>query len=396
MWVGVLPAQRSNGEGTPAWFAEGMTRRLRDELARLPDVMAIELPEQARPSPSPEATPAAAAQEIEFLVETALARDGDRLTVEASLRRVRDAQPLWHERLEYPTATTARWRDELRDRIAAALPGHRALDPRRRAGSCGDVAADDLVMHAEIVYAQYRVRDDLVRARALLDEAQARAPRCGIARAIQSMTYVSETLNRWAEDPTAAIATADRGSSEALAYSPDEFHGHFARSQVERLAGRHRESLHELERMIALDPSSGLAHGRLAQGRLESGEPEAARAEARTARRLAPKLLAAQTQACLLEAQAEFYLGREDVAYEKMQGCVALNPKLSGAWMWLAAIDARRGRMPEAAQHLERFRGLVVQSTVASLKALEPPATSPMHQRMRAQLFEALAKAGLP
>jgi hypothetical protein len=94
---------------------------------------------------------------------------------------------------------------------------------------------------------------------------------------------------------------------------------------------------------------------------------------------------------------AEFYLGREEAAYERMRQAAdaGASPSRFGALMWLASLDAMGGRQAQAAQHVAAVMQLDPGWTISKWR----PITALTHPRLiagRERFAEGMKKAGLP
>jgi hypothetical protein len=135
---------------------------------------------------------------------------------------------------------------------------------------------------------------------------------------------------------------------------------------------------------------------RLAALKLRLGRPEEVVVHADMALRLSPFEPALVGHSHLWAGIAEFYLEREDAAYERMRRSVAagLSPT-RGVLLWLASLAALQGNEALAAQHAAEVMQLEPGWSISRWRAV----TVLTHPRLvagRERFAEGMKKAGLP
>ena len=215
-WIALSPlTEASAGAAPPAWLVRAATPLLRDELAAVPGLRVIVPPP---PAPSAQLPGAAGSPPagIQWLLGGTVAAGPDGgWRFELTLRRAADGAVAWQERQDHPTGTS--WRRALARAVANQVGVPALPQDAPGLGACRDTAAGLATMQAIEAFGAYRSRDDLLRVRALLEQALAREPDCPEAMAHHAMTHVSELANRWSTDVPAQLALADRLSREAVA-----------------------------------------------------------------------------------------------------------------------------------------------------------------------------------
>ncbi|MFT3816060.1 MAG: hypothetical protein QM750_00275 [Rubrivivax sp.] len=391
-WIVMTPltATAAAGDAQPPWLARAATVVLRDELAAVPGLMVVIPPTVFLASaPSLEEPPP-----WRLAGRVAATPDGG-LRFDLALRRGADGSTAWQQRLDF--AAGAPWRRDVTAAIASQLGAVPPAPDAPGLGGCRDGPAAAATLQAIEAFGGYRSRDDLLRVRALLEQALAAEPGCPEALAHLAMTHVSELANRWSADPPAQLALADRLSREAVAAGPAQPYARMARVQVLRQQGRVAEALQEARIMTRLDPSSGLFVGRLAALHYDAGDAASTLEAALQVQRLPNGTLAALQQGLLYEALARYSLGEEARAAEILRKLLQMNPRNGLAWQLLAGIEALQGRDAQAAEALARFTALAPPGqSIGRLRATETPVGDARFQQQRERYYAALRRIGLP
>ncbi|MFT3665543.1 tetratricopeptide repeat protein [Piscinibacter sp.] len=387
-WIVMTPLSAA-GDAQPPWLAHAATLVLRDELGAVPGLMVVIPPPAAASAPDfDEPTPWRLSGSV------ASAPDGG-LSFDLALRRGADGSAAWQQRLDF--AAGALWRRELSAAVARQIGVAPPASDVPGLGACHDGAAAAATLQAIEAFGGYRSRDDLLRVRALLEQALVAEPGCPEAKAHLAMTHVSEMLNRWSTDPAAQLALADRLSREAVAAGPAQPYARMARVEVLRQQGRVAEALEEARTMTRLDPSSGLFVGRLAALRYGTGDAAGTLEAALQVQRLPNGTLAVQQQGLLFEAMARYSLGEEAHAAEVLRKLLQMNPRNGLAWQLLAGIEAVQGNDAVATEALARFIALAPPGqSIRRLRAAETPVGDARFQQQRERYFAALRRIGLP
>ena len=138
-------------------------------------------------------------------------------------------------------------------------------------------------------------------------------------------------------------------------------------------AGRHDDAIAAFERVLAVDPASGLALQNIAAIRLEQGQLDDAERYARQAVAQDPALAKAQTTLGVVLART----GRQGDAIEAWKRAVSLDASEFDAMYNLVVLLAGAGRMDEARQYAAQFVATAPPAfygaEIAKLRTLKPP-----------------------
>ena len=396
--VAVLPFGEGGTGGS--LLGEGVAEDLSYDLGRRPGMLVVSFVSSA----------AVAARESDmgrigralgarYLVTGSVRRDGAAVDVSAQLLSAHDAAVLWSGRYRYAAMADWAWQRDIGSAVA------RALDlPATTQDSAPSGAPNSLQMDAfdATLKGRQQLRNisnlaDLRRARAHFERALSLEPDSALGWTRLARTDLGEVEYGWAGDRQALLARAEQALERALALSP----GHPATMSMIGVARRERGdiegALHAFQTALTSDPNLAWAHASSAAVKLRLGRPEEVLVHADMALRLSPFEPTLVGYSHLWAGIAEFYLGREDAAYERMRQSVNAgpNPTRYGALLWLASLDALHGRESQAAQHTALVMQLDAGFTITKWRTV----TALMHPRLaagRERFAEGMRRAGLP
>jgi tetratricopeptide (TPR) repeat protein len=202
--------------------------------------------------------------------------------------------------------------------------------------------------------------------------------------------------SRYSSDPKGDIELAAKAIDRALTLDPDYTLAHYARGHVLLVRDDPDGALGEYQRVIASNPSDAWSYARiglvmLVLGRLEEVAPQIALAQ-----RLNPLEGLQVGFGHYVAGVAEFLLGHEDAAYNRMRKAVAANPNMVQGWAWIAAIDALHGRQDQAMADVNEIRRLRPNLTIRSAERWSERPVSARVQAGKLRFVDGLKKAGLP
>jgi adenylate cyclase len=232
-------------------------------------------------------------------------------------------------------------------------------------------------------------RESVIEARAMyrraieLDSSFA-APHAGLA-----LAAIADHASDWAVDSAQALPEAERWARRALELNHQEPLSHMALGNVLLWRRDHEGALAEFDRMIALDPNFAQGHAARGLALMYAGEAARALEPFAMAMRLDPHY-----PDILLHfmAQANFSLGKYEIAAQQLLDRIARNPRTDASRMLLASCYGHLGGAEDA------------RATWAELLKVNPDFS--LMQRARVlpyknpddfqRIPKGLAKAGLP
>ncbi len=230
--IAVLPLR--NFSGDPDYFVDGMTDALIGALARLRGMRVVSR-QSAMHFKGSDKLLDQIAQElgVDFLVEGSVAREGDRVHLQARLVRPRPEEQLFAEAFQRPATEILALHDDVARALATAAGV--ALTSRSEARPVTSKRVDPAVYEA---YLQGRYwagkfrSEDLVRARGYLERAVALDPT--FAPAWSSLGEVLAWLGKFHLDTRSTMREAEAAAQRALQADPNDALAYSVLSEVEQ------------------------------------------------------------------------------------------------------------------------------------------------------------------
>lgn len=396
--IAVMPFSELGPDGRGR-FAEAITEDLITDLAKLPDTLVV-----ARAS-----TAAVAARQtdivkiarelrVRHVLNGSVRRDGTAVQVNVQFVSSENGAVLWSERFEYFDLADWAWQRDIGTRIA------RVLDVRMTAAAAGQSAvhggqrldAIDATLQGQHALRNFVGRADLLRGRAHFENALAIEPDSAIALTGLAQSYLSE-MEAGLGLGVQSVALAEQAIARALAVAPDYLPAQCLTGHVLRERGDPEGALQVYQKVVAANPSEAWSHARIGAMKLRLGRAEEVAGHTDTAMRLSPFETALVGYSHFHAGAAEYYLGREDAAYERMRQSAAVGPHPAqyAAFLWLASLDALHGRGQEARSHAAQVLRLRPYWTIHLWRIATAP-VDPRLQAGRERFDEGLRLAGLP
>ena len=323
-------------------------------------------------------------------------RNGASVVVRAQLQRADDAAVLWSERFEYAGSAPWEWQRDIAQRMANALDTQLHNAHFTSSLYTGQTpGAIEATQQAFWLIRNNKTREDVLRARALVNRALATDPDSAVALFLLGMTHAQELQRRWSTDREGQIELASRAFERAIALRPDYAQPYYGRANVLFMRGQVDAAVQACEQALERWPNEPRCLQALGHYRLQQGRPEEVAAPIELSLRLNPLESNQVAWGHFYLGMAQFHLHHDDVAYEEMRKVVAANPDNAFGWQWMAAIDALHGREQQARANLEVFSRITPGQSVSSLKATEA-SKNPAFWAERERFYEGLRQAGLP
>jgi adenylate cyclase len=389
--IAVLPFTNMSGDPEQEYFSDGISEDIITDLSKIGGLTVI-----ARNSSftykgrSVDLRTVGRDLGVRSLLEGSIRRAGKRVRITAQLIDAATSTHLWADRYDRDLTDIFEVQDEVVEKIVGALAVTltQGEQQRLRRHGTSNVEAYECWLRARALLTR-GTRESILEARAMYRRAiefdhNFAAPHAGLAFAA-----IAEHASGWALDSAQALLEAERWARRALELNDQEPVSHMALGNVLLWRRDHEGALVEFRRMIALDPNFAQGHTATGLALMYAGEPAQALEPFAKAMRLDPHY---PDIVLHFLAQANFSLGKYEIAAQQLLDRVARNPSTDASRMLLASCYGHLGRAEDArAVWAELLKvnpdfSLMQRARVLPYKNLDD------FERIR----EGLAKAGLP
>jgi len=389
--IAVLPFTNMSGDPEQEYFSDGISEDIITDLSKIAGLMVI-----ARNSSfsykgrSVDVRSVGRDLGVRSVLEGSIRRAGNRVRITAQLTDAATGAHLWADRYDRDLTDIF----EVQDEVVAKIVGVLAVtltkgeQQRLRQHGTSNVEAYECWLRARALLTRGS-RESIIQARAMYRQAiefdlNFAAPHAGLAFAA-----IADYVSAWAPDPAQALLEAEGWARRALELSDHEPVSHMALGNVLLWRRDHAGALAEFARMIALDPNFAQGYTATGLALMYAGEPARALEPFATAMRLDPHY---PDIVLHFLAQANFSLGKYEIAAQLLRDRIARNPNTDASRMLLASCYGYLGRTEDA------------QAVWAALLKVNPDFS--VMQRARVlpyknpddfqRILEGLAKARLP
>jgi TolB-like protein/DNA-binding SARP family transcriptional activator len=397
--IAVLPFLDLSGDGTQAYFSDGITNDIITELSRFRSLSVI-----ARHSSFAYRGDSANVQRIahdlgvNYVVEGCIGRVGDRLRVSAQLVDAESGHHLWAERYDRSLAEILAVRDEVVRTIVSTLDRRIAAAGRSRTSRMSDSSLRAYDLYLRAAAAQDRnTKMDYQYAQECLNRAIRVDP--GLAQAHHHLSLVKffAWMELWVEDRDKVFAEAFDAAREALARDDTDSVVHAHLGMLHMYRREFDEAGFRFAEALRLNPNDSRALGLYGLFLAAIGRADQAVGQFEQAERLNPLRPSWLNR---LKGIACFSAGRyaDAISAFRANGAAPVNQERG----WLAASCAQAGDLEDARAYLQDFL------SIAEREMDDPPGRNlgawracwrPIeYQRDEDfdRLFNGLRKAGLP
>jgi TolB-like protein len=387
--VVVLPFTNLSGDPAQDYFADGITENLTTDLSRIRDSFVI-----ARNTAFTFKGKSIDAKEIgkelgvRYVLEGSVQRDQNRVRVNAQLIDAETGAHLWADRFEEDIADLFKLQDQVVARLANALNYELIRADAETGARSKNPDAIDLDMRgneASWRFTQQPTKDNALAIRALFEQALKIDPDDAQALAGDAVTYQFEQSLGWGNKETDYGAKIIGQADRAIAIAPDTLFAYTAKSQYLSHTGRVNEALRVADAQIAANSNYPSGYANRGQAEIYLGQFEKAKSDLQQPMRLSPRDPRMGWYHDLM-ANAELGLGHFDAAIEEDNKATDAGYKVFWPYLNFATAHVLKGEMDDA------------KTAVAEALRLNPKLSIKflLELGLRAQLIDALRKAGLP
>jgi adenylate cyclase len=389
--IAILPFQNMSGDPEQEYFSDGMTEDLITDLSKVSGLFVI-----ARNSSFGYKGRSVKVQEIgrdlgvRFVLEGSVRKAGSRVRITAQLIDTGSGGHLWAERFDRDLTDIFSTQDEVVEKIVGTLAVTltQGEEQRLRRRGTGNVEAYESWLRARELLTR-GTRESIAQARAMYRRAieidlNFAAPHAGLA-----LAAISDYVSGWALDPAQALDEAERWARRAVELNDQEPVSHMALGAVLLWRRDHEGALVESRRMMALDPNFAQGYAATGLALMYAGRAAEALEPIAMAMRLDPLY---PPMVLHFLAQANFSLGKYEIAAQQLVDRIARNPGTDASRMLLASCYGHLGRAEDSRAAWAELLKVNPDFSLTQRARVLPYKDAGDFQR----IVEGLAKAGLP
>lgn len=347
--IAVLPFTNMSGDPEQEYFSDGISEDIITDLSKIAGLTVI-----ARNSSFTYKGRSVDVREIgrelgvRSVLEGSIRRAGQRVRITAQLIDATSGSHLWAERYDRDLTDIFAVQDEVTTQIVGALKV--TLSPAEKARLVekepSNIAAYDCVLRGrEIMLGKDKNRETFVDAVTYFMKALELDANYSQAYASLGFAHMFDYQNRWSDDPDKSLKLAREYSQKAIDNDPNEPMAHGAAALTAIFERDFDRAQAEVDRTLALNPSSALAHNLLGTIRSYSGRPLEAIPAIEQAMRLDP---AFRPQFLHFLGIAYLLAGKYETAAAMLRQRILLVPNTDFSRAVLAATLGHLGEIEEA------------------------------------------------
>ena len=347
--IAVLPFTNMSGDPEQEYFSDGISEDIITDLSKIAGLTVI-----ARNSSFTYKGRSVDVREIgrelgvRSVLEGSIRRAGQRVRITAQLIDATSGSHLWAERYDRDLTDIFAVQDDVTTQIVGALKV--TLSPAEKARLVekepSNIAAYDCVLRGrEIMLGKDKNRETFVEAVTYFKKALELDANYSQAYASLGFAHMFDYQNRWSDDPDKSLKLAGEYAQKAIDNDPNEPMAHGAAALTAIFEKDFDRAQAEVDRTLALNPSSALAHNLLGTIRSYSGRPLEAIPAIEQAMRLDP---AFRPQFLHFLGIAYLLAGKYETAAAMLRQRILLVPNTDFSRAVLAATLGHLGEIEEA------------------------------------------------
>jgi TolB-like protein/Tfp pilus assembly protein PilF len=350
--MAVLPFENLTSDSEQEYFSDGLTEETISAVGKVnPNQLAVIARTSCMLYKKTSKTAAQIGHELgaDYLLESSVRREADRIRVTAKLIRVQDQSQIWAESYDRTGPGAIAIQEELGIAIAREVTTGVALQRPAKAQRFPTLEVYDLYLRGKYTWSQ-RTQADVRNAIEYFKLAAAKDPNYAPVQAHLAIAYTGLPINSDGV-PLDALRRARPLADEALRLDANLAEAHAAAGYIDYFLEWDWERAEQsLRRAIQLNPNYDFPHVMLAHILTRTGRPTESAAEMARARQLDP--LSASVHA--LAGHLLFESGKFKEAIEPSETALGLNANLWIAHLVLGEVYERTGRTVEAIRELDR------------------------------------------
>jgi adenylate cyclase len=350
----VLPFANLSNDPEQQYFADGITEDVTTDLSRLSGMLVISRNTAfAYQGKRVDTKQIGRELGVRYVLAGSVRRSVNRVRINAQLIDAESDTHLWAERFNGDTSDLFALQDEITSRIAVALGYELISAEAARPTEHPDVL--DYIFRGRAVLSNSPSRDNYAHAISLFGRGLEIDPASTDAKGWLAIALTNRVLDQCTDSAAADIERAKELVEEARAAAPRCALSYFAKGQTLRAQNRFWEAIPQYETAVALNRNwlealTALGYCRFLTGAIEETIPAQEQAI-----RISPGSYRAAFWYWRI-GMAHMLLSRTGEATSALEKACSINPRLAGPHAWLASAYALSGEPERATAELAEAR----------------------------------------
>ena len=343
--IAVLAFNNMSGDPEQEYFSDGISEDIITDLSKLSELHVIARNSSFTYKGKPvDVMQVGRDLRVRYVLEGSVRKAGNRVRVTGQLIDAESGAHIWADRFDRDLTDIFAVQDELTQEIISALKIKLTPEQKGRLARKGaiDVEAYNLFLRGR-EQALLQTISNNAEARTLLERAIAISPDFAAAHAYVAFTRLNDyTIGRGDER---SLQTSLEVATRAVAMDDEDPYSHFVLSLVLLWRREHDRALAEVQRCLALAPSSAEGHLQLASTQYYCGDAAGSLETIKAYMRLDPFY---PEFALYFSAQAQHSLGQFDAAVATLKRRLERNPRSETTYALLASCYGHLGQITES------------------------------------------------
>ena len=389
--IAVLAFNNMSGDPEQEYFSDGISEDIITDLSKLSELRVIARNSTFTYRGKPvDVKQVGRELGVGYVLEGSVRKAGNRVRVTGQLIDAASGAHVWADRFDRDLTDIFAVQDELTQEIIAALKLKLTSEQKGRLvrKTAIDVEAYNFFLRGR-EQALLQTKSSNAEARALLERAIAISPDFAAAYAYIAFTRLNDYIIGTGDAAEQSLQTSLKLATRAVATDDEDPYGHFVLSVVSIWRREYDKARTEVQRCLALAPSSAEGHLQLANLHYYEGDPSGALDTLSAYMRLDPLY---PGLALHFVAQAQHSLGQFEAAVETLKRRLERDPKSETGYALLASCYGHLGQIDESRSAWAEVMRIAPDFSVERRWGILPFKNPAAY----AHRVEGLRKAGLP
>jgi DNA-binding SARP family transcriptional activator/TolB-like protein len=390
----VLPFSADGDAGNPA-FATLLSHDLTAQLARYGELRIIaERTADLYRDRNVDVAGLGSEFDVRYAIIGRVEQSGSELRTSVQLVETTTRTTLWSDVFRREAGEPAQVADEMARGLARMVDLHMLYAEVRQLRRDPDrpPALRELLLRARVAETRSYLRENVVSAQRLYEEALQRAPHNATAMLGVARTSILASMNFLDVDPPPDLKRAENLLEQVLRRDPNWAMAHYTLGLLQKYRRQEAASLQSFQRTVELSPTFLNAQGQVGVLLTRMGQPEKGLETIRTALRVAIPNDPGNGYLYLFAAEAELELGHQQEALAWALRAGTFMPGSALAQAWIASIYADMGDQTNAARYVAASK-TISPAYARRIADHKPPAGVAPRTLPRTRLLEGLRVA---